>query len=132
MLRDLLYAARYLWTQKAFTAAAVLTLAIGLGANTALYGVLNSTLRPLALPSADRLVAIAAEPEGDETGGFQFTFSIEQMKDFQTQAEPFSDVVGLFPCTGGLASGALQRDGVLRPTALPSVRNEHADRCALS
>ena len=104
MTRDLRYAARYLWTHKAFTVAAVLTLAIGLGANTALYGLLNSTLRPLALPNADRLVTIAAEPEGDETGGFQFAFSIEQMKDFQTRAGPFSDVVGFMPRMGGLVA----------------------------
>jgi predicted permease len=105
VIRDLRYAARYLWTHKAFTVAAVLTLAIGLGANTALYGLLNSTLRPLALPNSDRLVVIAAEPEGDETGGFQFAFSIEQMKDFQTRPGPFSDVVGFMPRMGGLVAG---------------------------
>ena len=61
---DLRYAIRFLWTHKAFTAAAVLTLAIGLGANTALYGMLNATLRPLALPHPEQIVTIAAEPKG--------------------------------------------------------------------
>ena len=46
-MRDLQYAIRFLWIHKSFTAAAVLTLAIGLGANTALYGLLNAATRPL-------------------------------------------------------------------------------------
>ncbi len=104
-MTDLRYAIRFLWMHKAFTAAAVLTLAIGLGANTALYGMLNATLRPLTLPHPERIVAIAAEPKGDETGGFQFAFSIEQLKDFQARAEPFSDVVGSMPRIGGIVIG---------------------------
>ena len=71
-LTDLRYAIRFLWTHKSFTATAVLTLAIGLGANTALYGLLNAALRPLALPHPEQIVAIAAETKGDETGGFQY------------------------------------------------------------
>ena len=102
-MTDLRYAIRFLWTHKAFTAAAVLTLAIGLGANTALYGMLNATLRPLALPHPEQIVTIAAEPKGDETGGFQFAFSTEQLKDFQERGKPFSDVVGFMPRIGGLA-----------------------------
>src|SRR4029079_18877716 len=93
-VQDLRYALRFLWLHKAFAATAILTLAIGLGANTALYGLLNATFRPLDLPDPDRLVAIVAEPKGDETGGFQFAFSTEQMKDLQERAEAFSDVVG--------------------------------------
>jgi predicted permease len=105
-VHDLRYAIRFLWVHKAFTATAVLTLAIGLGANTALYGLLNSTMRPLALPNPEQIVTIAAEPKGDETGGFQYAFSTEQLKDFQERAEPFSDVVGFMPRIGGLvASG---------------------------
>jgi predicted permease len=105
-VRDLRYAIRFLWVHKSFTATAVLTLAIGLGANTALFGILNSVTRPLALPNADRIVTIAAETRGDETGGFQFSFSTEQLKDFQERADPFSDVVGFMARIGGLtASG---------------------------
>src|SRR6185436_10220891 len=98
------YALRFLWVHKSFTATAVLTLAIGLGANTALYGLLNSVTRPLALPNADRIVTIAAEMKGDETGGFQYSFSDEQLKDFQKRADPFSDVVGFMARIGGLST----------------------------
>jgi predicted permease len=104
-VHDLRYAIRFLWVHKSFTAAAVLTLAIGLGANTALYGLLNAALRPLDLPNPHEIVAIAAETKGDETGGFQYSFSTEALKDFQTRAEPFSAVVGIMPRIGGLASG---------------------------
>jgi predicted permease len=104
-MRDLRYAIRYFRLHKAFTATAVLTLAIGLGANTALDGLLNATLRPLALPDPEQVVAIAAEPKGDETGGFQFSFSTEQLKDFQDRAESFTDVVGQVARVGGLTTG---------------------------
>ena len=104
ILPDLRYAIRFLWSHKAFTASAVLTLAVGLGANTALYGVLNAMTRPLALPDPEQIVAVAAESKGDETGGFQFHFSTEQLKDFQARAEPFSAVVGIMPRMGGFVA----------------------------
>jgi predicted permease len=101
-MTDLRYALRFFWTHKAFAAAAILTLALGLGANTALYGMFNATLRPLPLPDSKQLVVIAAEARGDETGGFQFNFSIEQLKDLQQRADVFSDVVGHMPRVGGV------------------------------
>src|SRR4029079_13437670 len=88
---DLRHAFRYLWAHKSFTAVGVLTLAIGLGANTALYGLLNAALRPLPVPHPEQIVCLAAETKDDNTGGFQYSFSIEEMKDIQ-QAEPFSTV----------------------------------------
>jgi putative ABC transport system permease protein len=104
-VRDLRYAIRFLWAHKGFTIAAVLTLAIGLGANTALYGFLSTALRPLDLPDPEQIVTIAAETKGDETGGFQYSFSIEALKDFQERADPFSAVVGVMPRIGGLSTG---------------------------
>lgn len=105
-MRDLRYAIRFLWVHKSFTAAAVLTLAIGLGANTALYGLLNAALRPLDLPNPEQIVTIAAETKGDETGGFQYSFSTDALKDLQERAGPFSAVVGIMPRIGGLSNGA--------------------------
>lgn len=59
---DLRIAARSLWRQPAFLAAAVLTLAIGIGANAAVFSAVHAVLlRPLPFPDADRLVAVASQ-----------------------------------------------------------------------
>lgn len=94
-MRDLRHAIRFLWLNKAFSATAILTLAIGLGANTALFGLLNTTSKPLPLPNPEQIVAIASEVRSDETGGFQYTFSTEALKDLQKRADAFSDVMGM-------------------------------------
>ena len=55
--RDLQYGLRLLTRQPAFTSIALLTLTLGIGANTAIFSLINSVLlRPLPYPDADRLV----------------------------------------------------------------------------
>jgi predicted permease len=102
-MNDIRYTLRFLWLNKAFTVAAVLTLAIGLGANTALFGIMNVALRPLAIPQPEQLVSIATELANDESGGFQYAFSTEALGDMQRRAQSFSDVIGIMPRVAGLS-----------------------------
>jgi hypothetical protein len=66
ILRDVRFAARGLRRNPGFTAAAVLTLALGIGATTAVFGVVYGVIfRPLPFPNADRLVRVVQLlPEG--------------------------------------------------------------------
>jgi predicted permease len=59
MIQDLRFGVRMLLKSPAFTLAAILSLAIGIGANTALFSVVNAVLwRPLPYPDAERLVRV--------------------------------------------------------------------------
>jgi predicted permease len=60
LLRDLRVGVRLLWKDKAFTVTAALTLAVCIGANTALFSVVHSVLlRPLPVPHSDRIVLMS-------------------------------------------------------------------------
>src|SRR5262245_3176647 len=65
ILRDLRYAARSLAADPAFTAVAILTLAIGIGATTAMFSIVDAALiRRLPYPAADRLVRLNDSVDG--------------------------------------------------------------------
>ncbi len=65
LARDVRYALRTLRQNRTFTAAALLTLAIGIGANTAVFSVVNSVLlKPLAYPHPEELVAVWQKAPG--------------------------------------------------------------------
>ena len=69
-VHDLKFAWRTLGRQKGWTAVAVITLALGIGANTAVFSVVNTLLlHPLPYPNADRVAFVYLEPaRGNNTG----------------------------------------------------------------
>ena len=86
--RDLCYGMRMLLRHRGFTAAAVLTLALGIGANTAIFSIVDTTVfRPLPYADPDRLVKIWG------TQGTQRTdISWPDFMDIQTQSRAFERV----------------------------------------
>ena len=59
LLQDVRYGLRMLWKRPGFTAVAVITLALGIGANTTIFNSINAMLlQPFPFPHLDRIVTI--------------------------------------------------------------------------
>jgi putative ABC transport system permease protein len=98
--QDLRYGLRMLASHPGFTATAVLSLALGIGANTAIFSILDAViLRSLPVEDPQRLVQIRPGPSGDD----EFTNPIwEQVRDHQ---QAFSGVLAYSPDRFDLAGG---------------------------
>jgi predicted permease len=88
LLQDLRYGARMLWKRPGFTLIAVLTLGLGIGANTAIFSVVNAVLlRALPFAAPDRLVALEARRMNDPAR--VGLLSYPDFVDFQKQSQAF-------------------------------------------
>jgi predicted permease len=84
-VRDIRFALRSLARAKTLTLSVVLTLALGIGANAAIFSVVRSVLlRPLVNRDADRLVYIRQTAHG--MGTENLTFSVPEINDFKSRA----------------------------------------------
>jgi putative ABC transport system permease protein len=103
LIRDIRYGLKSLSKRPGFTAIAVITLAIGIGANTAIFSVVNAILiRPLPLPNAERLVtfwhsAPARNLEHVDLNDAMFAYYRDRNRSFESVAA-FED--GDFALTG--------------------------------
>ncbi len=106
--RDVRLAVRGLARTPGFSAAVVLTLGVGIGANTAIFQVINETiLRPLPYPDSDQLVFITTEaPALGIVGG---KVSAREARDWQASIGSLEGVAvldqGLFSLGGGRVAG---------------------------
>ena len=99
LLKDLRYSLRTLYKAPGFTIVALLVLALGIGANTAIFSVVNSVvLRPLPYPAADRLALIW---ETDLKDGIQREGpSAPNFLDWREQSQSFEEMALLEVGTG--------------------------------
>ena len=103
-MTDLRYAFRTLRKQPVFTLVAVLTLTLGIGANTAIFSLLYQTLlRPLPYPAADRLVFMWNRYKGINLD--QASVSIPDYFDRRTQAPAVEDATLFMNRTANLNEG---------------------------
>jgi putative ABC transport system permease protein len=87
--QDIRYALRTLARHPAFAVVAALTLALGIGANTAIYSVVDAVLlRPLPWPDGDRLVMLFRERNGQSQGANAYL----DYKDLREQSKSFAEL----------------------------------------
>ncbi len=114
LARDIAFAVRMLRLNPAFSAVAILSLALGIGANTAMFQLLDVVrLRSLPVSQPDRLQFIRVRAEGGLSGTFTSRYShlsYAQFEQIQRQQQAYSSITALSPRRFNLAGG-----GEVRP-----------------
>jgi hypothetical protein len=122
MFQDLRYGARMLLKQPGFTLIAVLTLSLGIGANTAIFSVVNAVLlRPLPYPESERLVWLSERSPKYPT----MTISYPNFIDWRAQQTVFK-YIGVFNW-GTYISRSFGADPIDEEPLVRSERDRSAD-----
>jgi predicted permease len=91
LLQDIRFGARMLAKSPTLTAVVVITLALGIGANTAIFSMVNGfLLRPLPVPEPEQITALAIQQKDAPVGSSGFSYP--EFVDFRKQADGFSDL----------------------------------------
>lgn len=101
LLHDIRYSLRQLRKSPGFTLIAILTLALGIGANTAIYSIIHGALR-LPYPNADRMMAIKNVYPQES----YFAISYPDFLSWRSENKSFTQMVASFPARATWASSA--------------------------
>jgi putative ABC transport system permease protein len=100
MIADLKYALRMLLKSPGFSLVAILTLALGIGANTAIFSVVEGTLlRPLPFPNANRLVRLYEASDDNGARGATLTLSEQTFRQWREFSGDIFEGVGAATAT---------------------------------
>ncbi|HEY2170230.1 MAG TPA: ABC transporter permease, partial [Candidatus Angelobacter sp.] len=101
LLQDIRYGVRILLKNPGFTLVAVLTLGLGVGANTAIFSIVNTVLlHPLPYRDADRLAKVITSNRG--LGTRDIGLSVPEWDDLNQRADVFEDVSVTWPASANL------------------------------
>src|SRR5262252_3195007 len=101
LLQDIRYGLRLLGKSPGFTAVIVLTLAVGVGANTALFSVVDAVLlRPLPFPEPGQLVAVKADIPGQNLS--DIGMSQPELADLQKNTDIFESISAEWPVSSNI------------------------------
>src|SRR5262249_22983453 len=92
MIQDVRYALRTLWREPGFAALVLLSLAIGIGANTAIFSMVSGVLlRPLGFPDPQRLVSVSISiPQFN--GGAPMSINLSQLVAWRKRTRSFDGI----------------------------------------
>ncbi|HEV7904511.1 MAG TPA: ABC transporter permease, partial [Pyrinomonadaceae bacterium] len=94
LLQDVRYGARMLWKNPGFTFIAVVTLALGIGANTAIFSLVSAVLvKPLNYHEPERLVMVWESEQANTLA--QDTPAVGNYADWKTQNQVFEDMAAI-------------------------------------
>jgi hypothetical protein len=113
LAKDIRYALRALLKRPGFTAIVVLTLALGIGTNTAIFSVVNAVLlRPLPYPNPDQLVTVWGRQESRGMVMDKVSGSPQEFVDYRDRNHSFS-AVAAYRFAGSDLTGAGDAERIL-------------------
>jgi putative ABC transport system permease protein len=117
--QDLRFGLRMLWKNPGFSLVAILTLALGIGTNTAIFSVVDGVLlRPLPYPAPERLVYF--EGLDPDRGISELALSLPDYRDWQSQADAFESIAAFVENSLPLTGDGAEPEHIPRGMVTPS------------